>query len=84
MNPIDYFSAHYLGITNPMTPVIVEYGRVNDTLVYELSHSISKRLWGVTCLRISEDGSTLYSPNNSEAFHSRDDAVAFINKLKEN
>jgi hypothetical protein len=58
------FDKHYFGITNPITPIAVEYGVLGDTkpgdpvLAYEISRNEDSTRFGLTVVREDPDGET--------------------------
>jgi hypothetical protein len=58
MTAEELFTKHYRGISNPYTPVIVEYGWIGPGLAYELARNTRGDVYGITVLAAQADGTT--------------------------
>lgn len=83
MTPEEIFKYHYGTIQNPVTPIPVEYGRLNRLVVWELSRNNTGSLFGVTCLDVRSDTSSFYNDELSDVFYSEKDARDYLGRLTE-
>jgi hypothetical protein len=81
---------------NIITPRVLGYGRISETLVYELStgngipssrySGLGPQIWGVSVVEIGSDESGAVTTKRrhdlSECLHSRDAVCAHIKKIK--
>lgn len=85
VNAAAVFNDLYKGVKNCMTPNIIKYGKINDTLAYELSSGkfMNKTMYGITVISVMIDG--FHQPNHdlSKAFQSLRDATEYVKELQE-
>ena len=76
----------YKGNKNFMTPHKLKVGKLNPNVAYELSTGsglgAGNRLYGVTIVSANKSGKTSAQYKLSKAFHNKNEAEAYINKLK--
>ena len=75
----------YKGAKNFMTPHKLKVGKINQNVVFELSSGRGFRggsLYGVTVVSANKHGKTKPQYDISKSFDNKNEAEAYINKLK--
>jgi len=76
----------YKGNRNFMTPTKLKVGKLNSNVAFELSTGSGlghgNRLYGVSVVSANKHGVTKAVYDKSKAFGNKNDAEAYINKLK--
>lgn len=92
MTPKDTIRKEYGTSKNFMTPRVLSYGRISDSLVYELStgqgipadsfSSVGPQIWGLAVVEIGSDGSLKRRRDLGDCFRSREAVRLHIAKLR--
>lgn len=74
----------YKGNKNFMTPNKLKVGKLNSNMAFELSSGRfgSNMMYGVTIVSVNKSGRTTPQYNLSKSFGTKNEAEAYINKLK--
>ena len=75
----------YKGNKNFMTPNKIKVGKLNSNVVFELSSGrglSGGMIYGVTIVSVNKSGKTQPQYNLSKSFPSKNEAEAYINRLK--
>lgn len=76
----------YKGSKNFMTPTKLKTGKINKNVAFELSTGSGlghgNRLYGVSVVSVNKNGRTKAQYDISKAFGSKNEAEAYINRLK--
>ena len=91
MNAKEIITKHFDNMSHSMTPNIIEYGMISQTIAYELSqgeniiceYGVYDELYGVTCIELGDNGTHL-KKDLSSCFPTIHDARTHIANMKVN
>ena len=76
----------YKGAKNFMTPYKMKMGKINPNVAFELSTGDGlghgNKLYGVSVVSVGKQGKTNAQYNLSKAFGNKNEAEAYVNRLK--